>query len=99
MPGGVSTKGLPAGWTWAKTGDLFTFVTSGSRGWAKHYSEDGPTFLRIGNLNRKRIDLDLSEIQHIRVPTGPESERTRVQAGDLLISITADIGSVGVVPP
>jgi hypothetical protein len=29
----------PEGWALASTADLFTFVTSGSRGWARYYAE------------------------------------------------------------
>jgi type I restriction enzyme S subunit len=77
---------------------LFSFVTSGSRGWAKYYSSEGPTFLRIGNVPRSGIDLDLEEAQRVNPPATAEGRRTRVQARDLLISITADLGRVAVIP-
>jgi type I restriction enzyme S subunit len=32
-----------------KSGELFSFVTSGSRGWAKYYSDKGAIFIRITN--------------------------------------------------
>ena len=76
----------------------FGFVTSGSRGWAKHYSEDGALFIRMGNLDRASTRLKLDSVQRVRVPAGIEGKRTRLLAGDLLISITADTGMVGVVP-
>lgn len=74
------------------------FLTSGSRGWAEHYSDEGALFLRIGNLTRDGIGLDLSDIQRVDVPDGVEGERTRVEAGDVLFSITAYLGSVAFVP-
>jgi type I restriction enzyme S subunit len=74
------------------------FLTSGSRGWADHYADDGALFIRIGNLPRNDIHLDLSDIQRVAVPDGTEGERTRVQSGDVLFSITAYLGSVAVVP-
>ena len=74
------------------------FLTSGSRGWADHYSDDGALFIRIGNLTRESIHLDLSDIQRVEVPDGAEGERTKVVAGDVLFSITAYLGSVAVVP-
>jgi type I restriction enzyme, S subunit len=77
---------------------LFSFVTSGSRGWAKYYSSEGPAFLRIGNVPRTGVDLDLAEVKRVSPPATVEGRRTRVQAGDLLISITADLGRVAVVP-
>jgi type I restriction enzyme, S subunit len=74
------------------------FLTSGSRGWAEHYSDDGYLFIRIGNLTRDSIGLDLSDIQRVSVPEGVEGERTRVQPNDLLFSITAYLGSIAIVP-
>jgi type I restriction enzyme S subunit len=89
---------IPAHWEVKRIKDLSSFVTSGSRGWADHYTDEGSLFLRIGNLKSGSIDLDLSAVQHVSPPLGAEGERTRVCAGDLLISITALIGAVGVVP-
>jgi type I restriction enzyme S subunit len=88
---------LPEGWCWATTDQIFWFVTSGSRGWARYYSVSGATFIRIGNLDHDGIDLDLSEIQHVSPPRGSEGTRTRVAPGDVLISITADVGMIGLV--
>lgn len=89
---------LPKGWVWATTDQLFSFVTSGSRGWASYYSNSGPLFLRMGNLDHDTINLDLSDIQRVQPPKGTEGTRTRVMSGDILISITADVGMVGLVP-
>ena len=89
---------VPEGWhVFALKRDI-ELLTSGSRGWAEHYADDGALFLRIGNLTRDSIDLDLTDVQHVEVPEGTEGQRTRVQPGDLLFSITAYLGSVGVVP-
>lgn len=74
------------------------FLTSGSRGWAEHYADDGALFIRIGNLTRDTIRLDLSDMQRVAVPKDAEGERTVVKAGDVLFSITAYLGSVAVVP-
>lgn len=90
---------LPEGWLWIKSDALCTFVTSGSRGWAKYYSDEGSAFLRVGNLDHLSIRLDLNQIQRVTPPEGPEKIRTRVQPGDILVSVTADVGMVGVVPP
>lgn len=78
--------------------ELFTYVTSGSRGWAKYYSSDGAAFVRVANVPRDAIKLDLSHVQMVDPPEGAESRRTKVQVGDLLITITADIGRVAVAP-
>jgi type I restriction enzyme S subunit len=89
---------IPEHWQLKRIKNVSTFVTSGSRGWAEYYSEEGPLFLRIGNLESGRIDLNLDDVQHVSPPEGREGERTRVQEGDVLISITALIGAVAVVP-
>ena len=34
------------GWEVTSVGDEIDFLTSGSRGWAKYYAEDGDTFIR-----------------------------------------------------
>ncbi len=73
-------------------------VTSGSRGWAQHYSDSGDLFLRITNLDRESIDLLLDDIQRVEPPDGAEGARTLTKTGDVLISITADLGSVAVIP-
>lgn len=81
-----------------KTGkEIFPFITSGSRWWAKYYSDSGSIFIRVGNLDHDTIELDLRNIQYVTPPDDAESKRTRVQVGDILISITADVGMVGYV--
>jgi type I restriction enzyme S subunit len=89
---------LPDGWTMTTSGELFTYITSGSRGWAKYYATEGAKFIRVGNLSHFTTHLDLDDIQHVQPPDGPEARRTLTQAGDLLVSITADVGMVGLVP-
>lgn len=89
---------LPVGWEWCLSDLLFSFVTSGSRGWARYYSEEGPLFLRVGNLDHDSIRLDFKDIQRVSPPIGAEGTRTKVQSGDILVSITADVGMIAVVP-
>jgi len=89
---------MPAAWEVRRLKQLTEFVTSGSRGWAEFYADEGPIFIRITNLDRKSVDLELSNVQHVNPPVGSEGERTRVRAGDVLVSITADVGTVGIVP-
>lgn len=89
---------LPLGWEWTTTRELFTFVTSGSRGWARYYSDKGARFIRVGNLRRGSIDPDLTELQRVSPPAGSEGSRTRVQPNDILISITADLGRIALMP-
>ncbi len=85
----------PKGWPMAKIGGHLQFLTSGSRGWAKYYADDGELFITIKNVKGGKISTN--DVQHVKPPTGAEAERTRVQEGDLLISITADLGRTGIV--
>ncbi|MEX0899806.1 MAG: restriction endonuclease subunit S [Gammaproteobacteria bacterium] len=89
---------VPAHWDIVRLKRDISFLTSGSRGWAEHYSDEGAIFLRIGNLNRGDFRLDLSDVQRVSPPAGAEGERTKVQPGDVLFSITAYLGSVGLIP-
>lgn len=89
---------MPERWVGVTTDQVFYYVTSGSRGWAKYYSDDGPIFLRMGNLEHYNVRLDLSDIQKVSPPEGAEGSRTKVEAGDSLISMTADVGMVAIVP-
>jgi type I restriction enzyme, S subunit len=84
-------------WPTQRLGDVLAFLTSGSRGWATHYSESGDLFLRIQNVRRNELVLD--DVTFVRPPNTAEAKRTRVEAGDVLLSITADLGRVAVVPP
>jgi type I restriction enzyme S subunit len=88
---------LPEGWTWVAADALLCLVTSGSRGWAKYYSDSGALFIRIGNLDHENTRLDLNDVQRVTPPASAEGVRTAVQQNDILISITADVGMVAVV--
>ena len=90
---------LPEGWAWSKIGPLCEYITSGSRGWAQYYSETGSLFLRMGNLSRDSFDLRLDNLQRVNLPDNAEGIRTRVAENDLLFSITAEIGMLGLIPP
>lgn len=72
-------------------------ITSGPRGWSQYFSDEGRAFLRIANVSSTSIDLLLDDLVRVNPPEGPESRRTSVDPGDVLVSITAEIGSVGVV--
>ena len=89
---------VPEHWELRRLKAVSSFITSGSRGWADFYSDEGAIFLRIGNLSITSIDLKLDNLQHVTPPEGAEGKRTRVRPNDLLISITAFLGAVGIVP-
>jgi type I restriction enzyme S subunit len=96
---GISWLGkVPASWNVKRLRYCAGTVTSGSRGWAQFFSESGALFLRITNLDRESISLKLDDLQRVEPPDGAEGARTLTKAGDLLISITADLGSVAVIP-
>lgn len=84
-------------WETKTSKELFDYVTSGSRGWAQYYSETGAVFVRMGNLDHGTIELDFSDVQHVRLPDKAEGQRSRLQKSDILISITADVGMIGLV--
>ena len=76
--------------------DYITFLTSGSRGWAKYCTENGAEwFITIKNV--KACKITTHNIQRLNAPDNMEAKRTKVQEDDLLISITADLGRTGVV--
>lgn len=91
-------SGSRENWQSLKTNSLFTYVTSGSRGWAQYYAENGALFIRITNLDHNSICMDLRNRKYVDLPAKAEGRRTRVQSNDVLISITADVGMVGLVP-
>ena len=86
----------PKGWEKKSLSGLLTFLTSGSRGWAKYYCSKGDIFLRIENVGKNQLILD--NTTYVNPPTGAEANRIRVQAGDVLLSITADLGRTCVIP-
>lgn len=89
---------FPADWAVVPLGKFEPFITSGSRGWAAYYADIGSTFLRITNLSRSCIYPSLKDLRYVAVPPdNSEGVRTALKAGDVLISITADIGIVGLV--
>jgi len=88
---------LPFNWTERRASELCSLITSGSRGWAKYYAESGAGFIRVQNVRRGRIDLDLDDLQHVRLPKNAEGSRTRLHLNDVTITITADLGRVGLV--
>lgn len=75
-------------------GEACGFITSGSRGWAKYYSDSGDLFFRITNMRRQSIRPDWSDEKFVNAPDTLEATRTLVKSGDVMTSITADIGLV-----
>ena len=86
-------------WKTVKIRDIATLVTSGSRGWAAFYADEGAKFIRMTNLPRHGINMKLDDMKYVKLPANnSEGSRTRLQEGDVLISITAELGKIGYVP-
>ena len=87
-----NSKGYPV----HQLSEYITSLTSGSRGWARYCVDDGDEwFITIKNVKDCHIFTD--NMQSVNAPDNAEAKRTKVQEGDLLISITADLGRTGVV--
>lgn len=86
----------PKGYLIHQLSEYITSLTSGSRGWAQYCVDNGEEwFITIKNVQNCHISMD--NIQPVNAPDNTEAKRTKVQEGDLLISITADLGRTGVV--
>lgn len=78
-------------------GSMLTFVTSGGRGWAKYYSEEGARFLRSLDVQMNAIGNE--DIAFVVPPDNAEARRTRVEKGDVLLTITGSkIGRSAALP-
>ena len=98
-PSGVEWLGdVPEQWEACRLRNVVSVVTTGSRGWSSYASESGPIFMRVANLSRGSLRLRFDDEVRLSLPKTAEASRARIQPGDLLISVTAYIGSVGVAP-
>ena len=86
----------PMEWESLLLEDMVQFLTSGSRGWAQYYSDEGDLFLRIQNVGNNQLLLD--NVTYVNPPENAEAKRTTVEMGDILLSITADLGRTAVIP-
>ena len=85
----------PSEWPIHQLQKYILFLTSGSRGWAQYFTNSGEYFITIKNVKNCRVTLD--DVQYVIPPNDAEAKRTKVEEGDLLISITADLGRTGVI--
>ena len=84
------------GWEVHRLDEYIEFLTSGSRGWAKYFvDEENEMFITIKNVKNNHISME--NVQYINAPENKEAKRTKVKTGDLLISITADLGRTAIV--
>jgi type I restriction enzyme S subunit len=89
---------LPKGWEWSRVWNVVHTITSGSRDWAKYYAKEGAIFVTMGNLSRGHYQLRMNNLRYVNPPKAGEGKRTRLEENDLLISITGDVGNLGLIP-
>lgn len=86
-------------WKSVRLGTISETITSGSRDWAQFYSDSGDKFIRMTNLPKIGIRLLLDDLRFVSLPeNSSEGKRTSLEYGDILISITAELGKIGWVP-
>lgn len=89
---------IPKDWKFSSLDGVAPLVTSGSRDWARFYADFGDVFVRIGNLTREHVNFRMQNLQHVALGDNKEGTRTKLLENDILISITADLGIIGIVP-
>lgn len=87
---------VPECWTVKKLRRVREYITSGSRDWAAYYADAGDIFLRMTNVTKQGVELDLTELRFVNLEGETEGTRTAVQVGDILITITAELGAVAI---
>jgi type I restriction enzyme, S subunit len=90
---------VPSGWVYGKLENLI--YIAGRIGWrglkADEYTEDGPMFLSVYNLN-KGDHVDFSETYHISQERYDESPEIMLRENDILLAKDgAGIGKIGIV--
>ena len=89
---------MPECWGRCRLRNIISVVTTGSRAWSSYAADRGPLFIRVANLSRGSLSLRFDDLVRLDLPRTSEVGRTRIEAGDLLVSVTACIGSVGLAP-
>lgn len=83
----------PMGWKREELGKHLSFLTSGSRGWAKYYNSEGERFIRSLDVQMNHIS-NLNAV-YVTAPDTAEAKRTQVFEGDVLLTVTGSrIGRV-----
>ena len=89
---------IPNKWSWVRLGEISELITSGSRDWSQYYAETGAVFLTMGNLSRGTYQLRLDRLRYVNPPKSGEGTRTKLQSQDILVSITGEVGNLGLIP-
>ncbi|RFC31117.1 MAG: type I restriction enzyme, S subunit [Candidatus Nitrotoga sp. MKT] len=85
---------MKSGWQTKKLGDLLE-VQNGYAFSSKDYSESGHFVMRIGNVQNSFITL--TDPKFISLPANSALQRFVLSEGDILVSLTGDVGRVGVI--
>ncbi len=85
----------PVVWQRTTLGALSEYVTSGSRDWKQYYADHGALFIRTQDIASNRLNLE--SVPRVALPPKVEGKRSLVKRGDLLITITGNVGRVAVV--
>jgi type I restriction enzyme, S subunit len=97
-PSGIDWLGeIPAHWEVKQLRRVRRYMTSGSRDWAAYYADEGDPFLRMTNVTGQGVELYLDDLRFVCLEGVTEGTRTSVLEGDILITITAELGSVAIV--
>jgi type I restriction enzyme S subunit len=85
---------MKAGWQEKKLGELLD-IQNGYAFSSKDYSDDGCFVVRIGNVQNGFISL--SDPKYIDIANSSPLQRFILKNGDILVSLTGNVGRVGVV--
>ena len=90
---------IPDNWQWCRLGECSTIISKGTtpKGGKNAYTTDGVNFLRIENLSDNG-SINHSNISHISFEEHESNlKRSKLEEGDLLISIAGTLGKIGFV--
>jgi type I restriction enzyme S subunit len=85
---------MKRGWQIGRLGDLID-IQNGFAFSSKDYSESGYFVIRIGNVQNG--DILLSDPKFIDLPSFSPLQRFALSKGDILVSLTGNVGRVGVI--
>ena len=85
---------MKAGWQTKKLGDLLE-IQNGYAFSSRDYSETGHFLMRIGNVQNGYVSL--SDPKFVGIPPDSPLQRFVLSEGDILVSLTGNVGRVGVV--
>lgn len=83
----------PMGWELRPLGQLAAHITSGSRGWSMYMGRGEDLFVRTQDISDGEIT---DELPALEAPAGTEANRTRLEPGDVVVTITGVVGKAAV---